>query len=383
MNVFDFCSGLILFLIIIFGICGNLISLLVWNKGRRCKKLPGGIYLRALAVSDTIALCIPAMNEAISSVSQFNPKEEYNFFCKLEIVGRHFGLLVSSWIVVCFTLERTLVIFRPTASTNLMSKKGTISLMAIIFVVNLMLNFPFGIVYGLTEQPIFQKLSSADGSSADLNLSTIPGNDSDILTTETIETVIVSYKKRCLGDKASVFHYLNWYHIWLMDVFLIFIIPFGLMTGSNLTVLYFIVSRKKMAKSKLDNKIRAVTMRAVTISVVHCVTAGVFCMSVLIPGYLKTAFNVKYSQEYYINKVFLTLAYVNHAINFILYSFFGTEFRRDCAELLWKRTSRVRPDGSSVRPSAMNDLSGVDDSRNDKHRENSKTDKTNISSIAV
>ena len=111
MNTFDFCSGLILFLIIIFGIVGNALSFVVWSKGRRCKKLPGGIYLRALAVSDTTALAIPALNEAINLVSQFNPRTELGFFCKLEIVGRHFGLLVSSWIIVCFTIERTVVIF--------------------------------------------------------------------------------------------------------------------------------------------------------------------------------------------------------------------------------------------------------------------------------
>ena len=379
MNGFDVCGGTILFLIICCGICGNLISLLVWNKGRRCKKLPGGIYLRALAVSDTIALCIPATNEAINLVSEFNPREESHWFCKVEIIGKHFGLLVSSWIIVAFTVERTLAIFRPGGQTSLISQKGTIILMIIIFLVNFILNFPFGVIYGMTETAITRQASPASLSTMEL---TQTRNTSDSYTTEAVETatVIVGYKRRCTADRANFFHYLNWYHLWFMDAFLIFIIPFGLMTVSNLMVLYFITSRKNTARSKIDNKIKAVTMRAVTISVAHCVTSGGFAMSVLIPGFLKTAFGVKYSQEYYINKVFLILAFLNHSINFILYSFFGTEFRRDCTELFRKMSSRVIPGGVRPLGTTGDDITGTDDSRMNKTGENSC--KTNISSVA-
>ena len=126
MNGFDLFCGILIFLIIGFGICGNVLSFLVWTKGRRCKKLPGGIYLRSLAVSDTIALLIPAFNEAITLVTPLvDTKDEHNFLCKLEIAGRHFGLMVSTWIVVSFTLERTVAIFKSAATTNLVSRKGT------------------------------------------------------------------------------------------------------------------------------------------------------------------------------------------------------------------------------------------------------------------
>ena len=135
-----------------------------------------------------------------------------------------------------------------------------------------------------------------------------------------------------------------------MDVFLIFIIPFGIMTASNLTVLYVVIISKNATQSTLDSKIKAVTMRAITISVVHCVTSGAFSMSVLIPGYFNRALSVRYSQEYYISRVTLILAYVNHAINFLLYSFFGSEFRRDCAEIIKKKPTRVNHEGSNIRP---------------------------------
>ena len=155
-RTFELCVGLMLFLVIGSGILGNVLSFLVWTKGRRCKKLPGGIYLRALAVSDTIALFTPALNEAIRLVSQFSPAQNDNFLCKLDLVGRHYGLIASSWIVVCFTLDRTQAIFRSTTSNHLFNRKGTIAIMLTVFFASFVLNLPYGIVYGLKEEPVTQ-----------------------------------------------------------------------------------------------------------------------------------------------------------------------------------------------------------------------------------
>ena len=385
MHAYDFCAGIVLLLIIVFGICGNILSFLVWTKGRRCKKLPGGIHLRALAVSDTLALCIPAVNETITLVSEYSPKDEFDFFCRLEIVGRHFGLLVSSWIIVCFTLERTLAMFRPGKPTYLISKKGAITIMTLIFVVNFFLNLPYGVVYGETETPITESKTSAGHAELDQFINNSAINDSDNYTTEVPNTVtyVVGYKKSCSADQASFFHYLNWYHIWFMDAFVIFIIPFSLITASNLIVLFLIISKRSMAHNHLDAKIRAVTKRAVTISISHCITSGGFSMAVLFPGYLYKAFNVKYSQEYYISKVTLILAFANHSINFLLYSFFGSDFRQDCKELFRVKSPRVHPIGSERAEQTSSNRSGRNDLRPMRSGDCQRTEKTNISSVTM
>ena len=342
MNGFDLFCGTLIFLIIGCGIFGNVLSFLVWTKGRRCKKLPGGVHLRALAVSDTIALLIPAFNEAITLVSPLNTKDENDFLCKIEMVGRHYGLMVSTWIVVSFTLERTVAIFRTTVTTNLVNMKGTIALMIIIFMVGFIMNLPYGIVFEITQ--VVETNSSVLDTSHPLylNHSEELGNDSTIHLE--FVTFITSFKRKCSADKASLFHFENWYHIWLMDVFLIFIIPFTLMTGSNLVVVYFLVNRKTSLVSKLDSKIRAVTIRAVAISVMHCLASGSFTMSTLFPEFLDKAFNVKHSSEYYGYHITLLLAYINHAVNFLLYSFLGTDFRRDCSDFFRKKASTVLPE---------------------------------------
>ena len=381
MNGFDLFCGILIFLIIGCGTFGNVLSFMVWTTGRRCKKLPGGIYLRALAVSDTIALFIPAFNEAITLVSPLNTKEENDFLCKLESVGRHYGLMVSSWIIVTFTLERTVAIFRPAATTKLVSKNGTIALMSIIFVVSLLMNVPYGIVYGIKQEAVTKPFVFNNSHPLESNLSERLRTNSTLL----FETPIVGYSVKCSADKASLFHFENWYHIWLMDVFLIFIIPFTLMTGSNVIVVYLLFSRKSSMISKLDSKIKSVTMRAVTISVMHCITSGSFTMSTLFPDFLNKAVNVKYSNEYYGYLITLLLAYINHAMNFIIYSFFGTDFRRDCADLFLKKPSAVHP-GCSTQPQKNtigNDKRTENDLLHVNTRPELKTGKTTVSTVST
>ena len=381
MNAFDFCCGLILSLIICFGIFGNTLSFLLWTKGRRCKRLPGGIYLRALAISDNLALLAPAMSLAVNLVADHDPAAEYNFICKLEIFSRHFGLLVSTWIIVCFTLGRTITILRPASSGYSLSKKWTGVLMVVIYGVNFLLNLPFGVVYGVTETAISPK--QQPGTDFDPNSKL---NISDNITFDKLEngTEALGLKRQCSADISSFFHFLNWYHIWFMDAFLLFIIPFGLMTGSNFMVLYLVVGSKKSAQSKVDSKVWAVTMRAVTISVVHCVTSGPFSMGVLIPGFFARAMSVKYSKEYYIARISIILAYTNHAVNFLLYSFFGSEFRRDCAEMLKKMRPSVKPQESNEPTGdalVSEDRAEAMDTRSNKP-DDSKTIQTAIESTA-
>ena len=61
---FDFILGIILYIIVCFGVVGNIISFFIWTKGRRCKNSSGGIYLRALDFSDTLVLLICATDKA-------------------------------------------------------------------------------------------------------------------------------------------------------------------------------------------------------------------------------------------------------------------------------------------------------------------------------
>ena len=322
----QFCLGIILVFTIVFGIVGNIVSYFVWTKGRRCKKLPGGIYLRALAISDTIALCIPATNEAIKNLTQLDPRKYNLFFCKLENVGRHFGLLVSSWVIVCFSIERTLAILRPRKTATWTDKQRTAILVLGIFIVSFLLNLPYGIVYHIMKVTDKPQWTTPLDITFESNI-----NETDDTNVKQLVVNVSSYKFICGSDPSSLFAYLNWYHIWFMDFVLIFVVPLILITLSNMTVLTLIIAQKNKLQNNGSMKL-AVTSRAVAVSVVHCLTTGPFAIFVLIPEFTDRDLKI----HYFITKVSVVLAYMNHSLNYVLYSVFGTDFRRDCMELLWK-----------------------------------------------
>ena len=324
---------------ICFGIAGNIISYMIWTRGTRCRKLPGGIYLRSLAVSDTIALCIPALHTAVNSVFSVNLRHLHTVFCKVETTGRHIGLLVSSWIIVCFTIERTLSVLEPHMSSKWFNKHRTISIIVVIFILNFLLNVPYGIVYDVFQISEIHN----EAISAKHNLENLSRKHNDTSITNSHSSVY--FKQECTCDSSSVFAYSNWYHIWFMDFMLIFIVPFLLITISNTAVLFLIVTRRKRKtlQSTQGSRTFGVTMRAVTVSIVHCITTGPYSILVLIPGLSDTASRVKYSPEYYFDQLAVLLAHLNHAVNFVLYSFLGSDFKRDCAEMVCRRKRAIHP----------------------------------------
>ena len=328
-----FCLGVILSCAIFLGIVGNLMSYFVWTKDRRCKKLPGGVYLKALVISDTIALCIPATNEAIILLTRNDPRKNNLFFCKMENVGRHFGLLVSSWIIVCFSIERTMAIVKPRKTVALTDKQRIIVIVLGIFIVNFLLNLPYGIVYHIMKNAGESTWTSSFNTTSNHNFSEI--NDSNANGGGNV----TSYKFICGSDPASLFAFLNWYHIWFMDFVLIFIVPFTLITLSNITVLVLSIAQKNKLNGQ-GSRTFAVTSRAIAVSVVHCLTTGPFSILVLIPEFSDRALKV----HYFITKVSVVLVYMNHSLNYVLYSVFGTDFRRDCLELICKKSSTVYPE---------------------------------------
>ena len=382
--------GLILFIIIVLGVAGNGISMLVWIKGRRCRKSPCAIFLRALSVSDTFALCIPALNEAVGLIVGAYPNHQNIIICKTEVFGRHFGLLVSSWIIVFFSIERTLSVLQPLKQRWWDNKRNSAKLICGIFIFVFVLNILYAFVYDIVPVEYSHNRSLAPTTNADtdnvlsqnrsinsenfdrrrqdhnvkteckkrsFNLSALEG-DTDIAnvgaknvslddTTDIWEirdamTITENNTRKgaeCGSNPIFFFSFYNWYHIWLMDFALIFVLPFTIITACNVTVIYFIVClRKDLSSAMGSRRALAVTKRAIAVSVMHCITTGPFSVFVLIPGLAEKAFGVKYSTEFYLLTGVMIFAYLNHGINYILYSVFGSDFRRDCVELF-----RLRP----------------------------------------
>ena len=439
-DAFDLVFGVILSVIVCFGVCGNVLSFIIWTKGRRCKKSPGGIFMRALDLADTFVLLVCATDKAMALLGTYRLRQVNTFFCKLHKTGWHFGLLVSTWIVVCFTLERTIVLGQPKRAAKLTSRGKTIGIVVSIYVVSLLLNIPWAIGSDIMSYPntifvtfsdnstntttgrldyVIEKLIVEDDgkilantsrgyyenktvydgvhvallengsffktvgysgfikefSKKDqsiiltvVNITTHTNGDvsGKLLSNQTIRYISHLFVSRSRQEDqfyrtvrirfSNPKNYCGWgsfsfiseheeaYHFWFIDFFLIFSIPFTIILSCNMAILVMVVLRRKklQTKTRKGSLVQSVTTRAVALSLVHCLSTAPFSVSILIPEFYNKAFISRTGPQYHIGVITVVCSYINNGVNFVLYSFFGTDFRRDCADLL-RRKSRVVP----------------------------------------
>lgn len=108
-----FCS-ISLAIIIVFGVIGNILSLLVWSVGKQCRIMSCGYYFRLLAIADIFNLLISGIAMLLEISPAYIILYDYNnFFCKFVPFSAHFGVQWSSWITVSVTIERTVSITSP------------------------------------------------------------------------------------------------------------------------------------------------------------------------------------------------------------------------------------------------------------------------------
>ena len=348
---FDLGIGVCLTFLICFGMVGNIISLVVWTKGRRCKNLPGGIYLRALAIADSVVLCVSATDMTAGLLFEVRPRNLNIVFCKVETTVFHFGLIASTWIVVCFTAERTISVCQLKTSATKQSKASTISIIVVLTVVSFLLNIPYAVGCRL--------LIKSDGKYK--HVSVVTSNIDVFSKSENTTDNTTEQFEYCGAELSSfIFKYEKEYHFWFLDFVLIFLIPTAVISLCNILVLCVIAFRQKGVQMKKNSRRNGITARALAVSLVHCVSSAPFSIAALVPGFIEKAYIREIGHYYYAGVLISFCTFVNHGVNFILYSFFGTDFRLDTVELFGRRPRRVRPEASTW-DTSLRRLQSVDD----------------------
>ena len=319
-NNANFVLGIILIAIVNLGLAGNLTSLITWTKGRRCRKFPGTTYLRALAISDSLVLCFPGAQFAILMTFDIELKDLSEVTCKLYDAMGHFCALVSTWLVLSMTLQRTIAVCAPLKSATWSSKRREIMVICTLVALFFALNLPFGLRFRLGKTSIETEMNS--------NRS---GNNTNITTAfDTNFTENLSVKWKCFDDPAAFLHK---HHVWIVDIVLLFVAPFTVLIACNVILLIKIFHRHdaidmpcSMSQKRYgrDFGFASMTARVVTISVTHIVLVGPVAITGMIPGF---PLNI-----YIMMHVFF---FLNHSVNFVFYSLVGTSFRRDWLELLF------------------------------------------------
>ena len=342
-KAFKFICGLILFCIIILGILGNILSFLVWSKGIHCRTLPGSFYLIALAVSDIFALCMTATYYAVDFVFEVNLTDVNVFMCKLLNTTWHFTLLVSTWIVVCLTVERALVVCWPLKSARWTNKRKPKIIILVLIVVCFIPNIPWTVGNRLlpsntsNQKSMYGTTFRIQEDSTEHDLTTVQEDSTKAAVGPTQEVTLT-----CQSHSSSfIYKYETEWHKWFIDFGLLFTVPLIIISFSNFTIIKRVCKRNKklhMTDSYRHTHGNAVstsmTARVIAISLVHCVSVGPYSIAVLIPEFIQNVDKSDSVTCMYV--VFTFIWYINHGANFILYSLFGSAFRRDCYDLLCK-----------------------------------------------
>ena len=374
-NELKFICGLILFFIILVGTAGNIISLIVWSSGKRCRSLSGSVYLMTLAVSDTSVLCCVALFYAVLYVFDMNLANVNVFMCKLLTTSWHFPNLVSVWIVVCLTVERVIAVCWPLQASIWTNKRQSVIVIIVVIFLSFLINIPYLTGYKLlpanhspqirlNDSVFHEDVNFFDPSSAmkngDMNETQIR-NIGNISAEEQILT--------CQSDPSSFsFKYEREWHQWFIDFCLLYSAPLAIITTCNVVILTTVYRRHKRLKTgdstahtTRQTGSQGMTARVVAISVVHCISVGPYSTAVLFPEFLQNVNKIYYITILCI--IFICIWFLNHAVNFFLYSLFGKAFLHDCYGVF---CSRVKHDNgatvqSNIHSTIDNDSSAVSD----------------------
>ena len=104
--------GLSMTPIIVLGSVGNILSLLVWMKIRRCKNSTA-CFLAALTVADLFALLTAGLNFWLTEVMFTDVRITGRFACKFIIYMDFVCQFVSAWIITLVTAERAVSLWFP------------------------------------------------------------------------------------------------------------------------------------------------------------------------------------------------------------------------------------------------------------------------------
>ena len=355
--------GICLVIIIVLGVFGNTLSFIIWTKGKRCSSNRGAVYLRFLAISDILVLCIPTLELTIALLKPALILRDLNpVFCKVIPISPFFCVQLSTWIVVCLTVEQTSVVCRPFKSLARSSKWRQYGIILIVTIVSFLDNLPRFLAsnWGVKSlAPSYENVS---------NLATVSnGIDSDKSTDSFIDTTPTerfnasreiytqrsvsmvpdhvlqngSYKEPTLTYACVFVSFSSPWYTYIVQLGMISVLPILILTTCNIIILTKLLrQKKKLTKgdSRKDGRgqsslVSIMTARTVAISIVQCVTT-----LPIMSWVIYFLFHTGDDSTVVPFRICNTIYYLNNAINVLFYCVLGRSFRQDCVALFTRKS---------------------------------------------
>ncbi|XP_060574775.1 galanin receptor type 1-like [Ruditapes philippinarum] len=308
-NIVRFC---ILSVILFFGIPGNVMSFVVWTKGKNCSKSSSAIYFKLLAICDLLVLLIPGVDFFVYLFPKYNKDLRVIniFLCKFLTFASVYTRDISLGVTFALTIERTITVCRPFSAYNDNVRKRAYIIFTIITSLAFILNTPYLIVDEITDLKQNRNTTTAANTS-----------ESN------------SYKKcTYMREPVHVKEIIELYNTIHFSCHVI--IPVLVLTFCNSLILRTLCKDKKQSAQRGANTIKksihTVSLLVICISIIHVLSTLPMSLRVIS---LYHEFNLNEFWTDFANLVIQNLLFLNSGINCVLYCFIGIEFRQDLRNL--------------------------------------------------
>ncbi|XP_052795809.1 FMRFamide receptor-like [Mya arenaria] len=308
-----------------FGICGNVLSVLVL---RRRAITSTGLLLIALAVTDTLVLSVCLLTKWGFSLKNEKFRHITEGVCKADVFFTYLLIQLSPWILVLVTVERTYCVLKPHSVKEVFTRKRTsaalVTLIAILVAFNA--HFLVGYEHVYYQEDLFE----------------------------------------CAANSESYRNFM--FNVWgWIDLSLAFALPLCVFVIGNIIIVFKLRSSRKFRSLSIYSNSSNTYVRRNRLSATDAVsqwTRTTFVLNVafvllVLPSVTFQIGQVywypeeektieKYAELLLFSGIVHMLMYMNNAINFVLYIMFGSKFRSDLKMLVCCRKLTLRPRPASV-----------------------------------
>lgn len=247
--------GICLAIISIFGIIGNVLSVLVWTIGKRCSNCPTAVYLRFLAVFDTLVLVIPAVELAVYLIEPtIVLRHLHTVFCKILPITPYLWKQASAWTLICLTIEQTMAVCRPLQSIASHSKWRQYGLVVLVTVISFFDNLIVSLAYNweLKETHTSDSLGAGGDNNSGTTIVKTWNESNTIRQTDSHDTMDNTIYNETEYYCAETFEYNV--HVYIVRMGFLTALPLLILSACNILITFKLFQRdKKLTNTGSDS----------------------------------------------------------------------------------------------------------------------------------
>ncbi len=293
--------------LIIVGTIGN-VFVIVLMLQKSLRQYTTSLYLLILALADLIILYTGLLRYWIRAIQGFDIRDLSSGGCKLHIFLVYFFTHFEGWILVLVCIERLAAVFWPKNARNIFTKTVATIELVVVAAILFLANLHFFWTYDLVPD---------------------------------ISGTLYCGKSR---HKYFIDHVWHW-----LDLCLASLIPFTLMVTGNsaiaIRLVYADYVRKHKLNATINSKMTSMTVILIAISIIFLITTAPIAIFLSTQNYWFpiTLPYYEYVKAEVIFAALNILAYMNNALNFLMYCISSSRFRRQLAKVIYR--GKVHPSG--------------------------------------